>query len=65
MFHVWTLDMGSNTFEFVFKNFPKVFDFFKYFFKYIVSISISVSRSDVMPAKLITFTATSPYSANN
>ena len=37
---------------------------FKYFLKHIVSINISVSRSHVMPAKLITFTATSPNSAN-
>jgi len=44
---------------FVFKYFPKVFDFFKYFFKYIVSINISASRSHI-----ITFTATSPNSAN-
>ena len=35
---------------------------FKYFLKYTVSIyiSVSTSRSHVMPAKLITFTATSP-----
>ena len=30
---------------------------FKYFFKYIISNKISVSRSHVMPVKLITFTA--------
>ena len=44
---------------FVFKYFPKVFDCFisNTFFKHIVSINISVSRSHVMPAKLITFTA--------
>ena len=35
----------------------KVFDTFKYVFKYIVSITISVSWSHVMSAKLITFTA--------
>ena len=37
---------------------------FKYVFKDIVSINISVSRSHVMPAKLINFTATSLNSAN-
>ena len=37
---------------------------FKSFFKYPVCINISVSRSHVMPVKLITFTATSPNSAN-
>ena len=34
------------------------------FWKYIVSINISFSLSHVMPAKLITLTATSPNSAN-
>ena len=37
---------------------------FKYLFKYIVSINISVTRSPLMPVKLITFTGTSPNSDN-
>ena len=37
---------------------------FKYFFKYIVSSNISFSQSYILPAKLVTFTATSPNSAN-
>ena len=47
------------------KYFCKIFVFeFKYFFKYIVSINILFSLSHIMPAKLITITATSPNSAN-
>ena len=41
--------------KYVFKYFRKTFS--NTFFKYIVSINISVSRSHVMPARLITFTA--------
>ena len=49
---------------FIFKYFPRVFVIFKYLFKYIASIKISASRSHVMPAKLLTFTATSSNGAN-
>ena len=66
--NILTTDMGIcilkylNTFfkVFVLKYFPKVFDFFKY----IVCINIPVSITHLMPAKRITFTATSPKSAN-
>jgi len=39
------------------KHLPKVFNIFKYFLKIFVdiSINISVSRSHISPAKLITF----------
>ena len=69
-------DIGSNTFVFesmsivsskylhlTFRNEKYLNTFLKYLI-FSVSINISVSRSHVMPAKLITFTATSPNSAN-
>ena len=55
---------GIKSFVFVVNYFLKVFYIFKYFYRYVVSINISFSRSRVMPAKLITFTATLPNNAN-
>ena len=51
--------------QFKYKKGPNIFKYFtKILFKYIITINISVSRSDVMPAKLIIFNVTSPNSAN-
>ena len=61
-------DMGSNTLVFeglkliAFLRYLILSSTFKYFYKYVVGINVSFSRSRVMHAKLITFT--SPNSTN-
>ena len=47
---------------FVFKYFPKVSDFFKYIGS--INMCFKITLHVILSAKLITFTATSPNSAN-